>query len=332
MKRQVTFSFVAALALLTAACGQGEEVTTAATGSSSSGGDQSHSSATSGASAPDACTAVTEQEIASLFDRWNEDLASGDPKRVVENYAQESILIPTVSNKVRLTPDEKQDYFTHWLEKGPSGVVNERWIELDCNRAVDAGVYTFTYADGSKVAARYTFVYGTEGDEWKILTHHSSAMPQPGADTELPPAESATGSPKPALDPKECASASEADVVREFTDWGDAMSAGDAAKVTEHYAENALVLPFDANELLFSNGEHMSYFKSFVEKKPQVKADKRWTSIDCNTATDSGLYTVTFADGNTVDARFTFTYRWQDGGWQVSSQHSSLMPEGAPAH
>ena len=335
MKRKVTFSLVAASALLTAACGQGGEVTTAATSASGSGGEQSHSSATSatsGASGPDVCTPVTEQDIASLFDRWNEDLVSGDPKRVVENYAQDSILIPTVSNKVRLTPGEKEDYFAHWLEKGPSGVVNERWIDLDCNHAVDAGVYTFTYADGSKVAARYTFVYGKEGDEWKILTHHSSAMPQPGADTELPPAEGATGSPKPALDPKECAAASEADVEREFTEWGDAMSAGDAEKVTEHYAENALVLPLDANELLFSNDDRMSYFKTFVEKKPQFKVDKRWTSVDCNTATDSGLYTVTFADGNTMDARFTFTYRWQDGGWQVLSQHSSLMPEGAPAH
>ena len=75
------------------------------------------------------------------------------------------------------------------------------------------------------------------------------------------------------------------------------MSAGDAEKVTEHYAENALVLPLDANELLFSNDDRMSYFKTFAEKKPQFKVDKRWTSVDCNTATDSGLYTVTFADG-----------------------------------
>jgi hypothetical protein len=33
-------------------------------------------------------------------------------------------------------------------------------------------------ADGSKVLARYSFVYIQEGDEWKIAHHHSSAMPE----------------------------------------------------------------------------------------------------------------------------------------------------------
>lgn len=32
--------------------------------------------------------------------------------------------------------------------------------------------------DGSKVMARYSFVYVYEDDEWKIAHHHSSAMPE----------------------------------------------------------------------------------------------------------------------------------------------------------
>jgi hypothetical protein len=56
-------------------------------------------------------SAPTEQDIAALFDRWNQSLQTGDPQKVVANYAERSILLPTVSNKPRLTPAEKVDYF-----------------------------------------------------------------------------------------------------------------------------------------------------------------------------------------------------------------------------
>jgi len=55
------------------------------------------------------CKAVTEQEIAQLFDRWNDSLKTGDAKKVVANYAADSVLLPTVSNKIRLTAAEKED-------------------------------------------------------------------------------------------------------------------------------------------------------------------------------------------------------------------------------
>ena len=53
---------------------------------------------------------VTENDIAALFDRWNESLKTGEPAKVVDNYAERSILLPTVSNKPRLTREEKEDY------------------------------------------------------------------------------------------------------------------------------------------------------------------------------------------------------------------------------
>ncbi len=51
------------------------------------------------------CHAATKQQIASLFDRWNRSLQTGDPKKVEANYAVKSVLLPTVSNTPRLTPD-----------------------------------------------------------------------------------------------------------------------------------------------------------------------------------------------------------------------------------
>jgi hypothetical protein len=125
------------------------------------------------------CKPITVQEVASLFDRWNESLQTGDAHKVVANYAVRSILLPTVSNTPRLTPAEKEDYFHHFLENRPSGKIDFRFVELGCNSAVDAGLYTFTFArTGDVVHARYTYTYHWDGSEWLITSHHSSKMPE----------------------------------------------------------------------------------------------------------------------------------------------------------
>ncbi|WP_211296596.1 hypothetical protein [Neisseria iguanae] len=78
-------------------------------------------------------------------------------RKVVANYAPKSILLPTVSNTLRLTAAEKENYFVHWLPNRPSCAVNSRQIQIGCNTAFDAGIYTFTYANGKKIPARYTY-------------------------------------------------------------------------------------------------------------------------------------------------------------------------------
>jgi len=48
-------------------------------------------------------------------------------------------------------------------------VILSRDIFIGCNWAQDAGIYEFTMGkDGSKVKARYTYVYVYEGGAWKI--------------------------------------------------------------------------------------------------------------------------------------------------------------------
>ena len=94
------------------------------------------------------------------------------------NYAPKSILLPTVSNKPRLTIAEKEDYFEHFLQKKPVGKIDVRNIDINCNTAVDAGLYTFTFSDGTQVKARYTYTYKWDGKKWLITSHHSSAMPE----------------------------------------------------------------------------------------------------------------------------------------------------------
>lgn len=124
------------------------------------------------------CRKVSEPQIAALFDRWNASLQTGDAKKVVANYAKVSILLPTVSNKPRVSAEEKEDYFEHFLARKPVGAIDRRSIEIDCNSAIDAGLYTFRFGDGSEVHARYTFTYKWNGRQWLITSHHSSAMPE----------------------------------------------------------------------------------------------------------------------------------------------------------
>ena len=124
------------------------------------------------------CVKTDQQEIAGLFDRWNNSLQTGDAHKVAENYLSDAVLLPTLSNKVRKSDAERVDYFEHFLEKKPVGKIESRTIRTGCNKATDNGVYTFTFADNSSVKARYTFTYVWDGKAWKISSHHSSAMPE----------------------------------------------------------------------------------------------------------------------------------------------------------
>ncbi|HAV1854501.1 SgcJ/EcaC family oxidoreductase [Enterobacter hormaechei] len=136
-------------------------------------------SGTAGAATSTAtCVKTDNAAIEALFDRWNASLKTGDPQKVAENYLSDAVLLPTVSKQVRLTDAEREDYFKHFLEKNPVGHIDSRTIRIGCNKAIDTGTYTFTFADNSKVSARYTFTYAWTGDEWKISSHHSSAMPE----------------------------------------------------------------------------------------------------------------------------------------------------------
>ena len=56
------------------------------------------------------------------------------------------------------------------LERYP--LVGDIWCK-------DVGIYEFTMGDdGSKVKARYSFVYVYEDGEWKISHYHYSVMPE----------------------------------------------------------------------------------------------------------------------------------------------------------
>ncbi|HSW18932.1 MAG TPA: SgcJ/EcaC family oxidoreductase [Ramlibacter sp.] len=159
MTRTSTSAALLAMAALLAGCASNPQGATSAQGN--------------------ACKSASEREIAALFDRWNASLQTGDPLKVVANYAPSSVLLATVSNTPRVNAAQKEDYFKHFLENKPSGRIDSRTIEIDCTTALDTGLYTFTFAKtGDVVKARYTYTYKWNGSQWLITSHHSSAMPE----------------------------------------------------------------------------------------------------------------------------------------------------------
>ena len=137
--------------------------------------------------AADACVTLDTKAVAALFDDWNFALSSLDAAQVVQRYWPNAVLLPTASNTPRTSPAMISDYYAHFLAQRPRGRIDTRTIDTGCNMAVDMGTYTFSLMDDkgttSEVAARYTFVYEYRDGAWKILHHHSSAMPEVAANT-----------------------------------------------------------------------------------------------------------------------------------------------------
>ena len=122
---------------------------------------------------------VNEEQVIALFGDWNDALATGDPNVVTNMYAEDAVLLPTVSNQVRHNHAEIRDYFVAFLAKQPQGVITESNARvLSDTLATNAGVYVFTFGDGSTVSARFNYTYELRGGAWKIIQHHSSAMPE----------------------------------------------------------------------------------------------------------------------------------------------------------
>jgi uncharacterized protein (TIGR02246 family) len=124
-----------------------------------------------------------------------------------------------------------------------------------------------------------------------------------------------------------CVKVTDTTIAQLFDRWNDSLKTADADKVDANYTDNAVLLATLANTPRVTRAQRIAYFKDFLAKHPVGKIDSRTIKIGCNKAIDTGLYTFTMEDGKTLQARYTFTYRWNGHKWLISSHHSSSMPE-----
>ena len=122
---------------------------------------------------------MTPDDINALFDIWNTAVTTGDPDQVTRLYADDAVLLPTISNQVRHNHEEIRDYFVGFLARQPRGVIDEsNTRSLTVDLVSNSGVYTFTFGDGTSTTARFSYLYRHGHDGWRIIEHHSSAMPE----------------------------------------------------------------------------------------------------------------------------------------------------------
>ena len=140
----------------------------------------------------EACASLDASLADVLFQHWADLVKERDPEAVADLYAPDALLLPTLSASTRHSHTAIADYFKGFTALHPQAEVVERTVYPGCNQIVDAGLYRFRFADtqagekkftdgqpseGTVVEARYTLVYGFNGEQWQLLHHHSSLLP-----------------------------------------------------------------------------------------------------------------------------------------------------------
>ena len=131
-----------------------------------------------------AAFAEPKDDVAAAAAKWATVFADNNPDTIVSLYAPDGVLWGTLSPTVRAEPAAVKAYFVTAFQALPKATVKfgDQLIRVYGNTAVNTGYYTFSYVkDGETKAipARYSFTYVKDGETWRIVDHHSSAMPAP---------------------------------------------------------------------------------------------------------------------------------------------------------
>ena len=120
---------------------------------------------------------MSDSIASELLQKWTSAVKDGDANQVVSLYHDDGILLGTFSNKERVGHELILEYFENLL-KSPVEVeiVSEHPIVFE-SVAVNSGLYNFVTNDKT-INARFSFVYKKNNDGWKIISHHSSVMPE----------------------------------------------------------------------------------------------------------------------------------------------------------
>jgi len=128
--------------------------------------------------------ACSKEAVATAVERWATVFADNNPDTIVALYSKDAVLWGTLSPTVRSDPAALKAYFVGAFQALPKATVKfgDQLVRVYGDTAVDTGYYTFSYTkDGEtkSIPARYSITFVKEGNDCKIVDHHSSAMPAP---------------------------------------------------------------------------------------------------------------------------------------------------------
>jgi len=127
----------------------------------------------------------TQGQISQTFQAWVRavNTAKGDPAQILTMYKDTAILIPTFSDKILRTADERKKYFEKFTAYKNITVSPLLFLVQDFGElAIASGLYTFYYLDknhhSKSIKARFSIVYQKNDGKWLIVNHHSSKLPK----------------------------------------------------------------------------------------------------------------------------------------------------------
>jgi uncharacterized protein (TIGR02246 family) len=123
--------------------------------------------------------AAPEDEIRATGKLWIEGISKGDPEYMAKLYAEDAILHGTVSPVLRQGHTLIKEYFAATVDNPPTMTfVEPQHIRVFGDTAVNTGNYATAFDGTEPVTLRYSFVYHKVGDQWLIVDHHSSRLPE----------------------------------------------------------------------------------------------------------------------------------------------------------
>jgi uncharacterized protein (TIGR02246 family) len=129
-------------------------------------------------------TAASRDGVAAAVAKWTAVFVDDNPDVILALYDDDGVLWGTLSPTIAVGKPAIRGYFERAYKALPGHKVTfgQQTIRVYGDTAINSGYYTFSYVrDGETrtIPARYSFVYRKRGDDWKIVDHHSSAMPPP---------------------------------------------------------------------------------------------------------------------------------------------------------
>ena len=112
-----------------------------------------------------------------LLQEWVNAIKHGDPKQVTNLYHENGILLGTFSAKKRVGHELILEYFENLLKNPVEVEIISEHIHALESITVNSGLYNFI-TNGKTINARFSFVYARDNAEWKIISHHSSVLPE----------------------------------------------------------------------------------------------------------------------------------------------------------
>ncbi len=112
-----------------------------------------------------------------LLQKWTSAIKNGDPKQVTKLYDENGILLGTFSPKERVGHELILEYFESLLKSPVEVQIVSEHSHVFESTAVNSGLYNFI-TNGKTINARFSFVYSKNDDGWKIISHHSSVLPE----------------------------------------------------------------------------------------------------------------------------------------------------------